>query len=49
MLRGFTLLTGQNNWTDITSRAREALRESGIQDGGCIMAKPFYRYRENRE
>ena len=29
MLREFTLPTGQNNWTDITSRAREALRESG--------------------
>ena len=40
MLRGFTLLTGQNNWTDITSRAREALRESGIQDGICVVYCP---------
>ena len=40
MLREFTLSTGQNNWTDITSRAREALRESGIQDGICVVYCP---------
>lgn len=40
MLREFTLPTGQNNWTDITSRAREALRESGIQDGICVVYCP---------
>ena len=40
MLREFTLTTGQNNWTDITSRAREALRESGIQDGICVVYSP---------
>ena len=40
MLREFTLPTGQNNWTDITSRAREALRESGIQDGICVVYSP---------
>ena len=40
MLREFTLTTGQNNWTDITSRAREALRESGIQDGICVVYCP---------
>ena len=40
MLREFSLSTGQNNWTDITSRAREALRESGIQDGICVVYCP---------
>ena len=40
MLREFTLSTGQNNWTDITLRAREALRESGILDGICVVYCP---------
>ena len=40
MLREFTLKTERNNWTDVTSRARETLRESGIANGLCVVYCP---------
>ena len=40
MLREFTLKTERNNWTDITSRIRETLRESGIVNGLCVVYCP---------
>ena len=40
MLREYSLTTGQNNWTDITRQVRETLRESGIQDGICVVYCP---------
>ena len=36
MLREFSLSTAHNNWTDVTDRARETLRESGVKDGHCV-------------
>ncbi len=40
MLREFSLPTAHNNWTDVTDRARETLRESGIRDGICVVYCP---------
>ena len=40
MLREFSLSTAHNNWTDVTDRARETLRESGIRDGLCVVYCP---------
>ena len=40
MLREYSLTTGQNNWTDITQRVKDALRESGITNGLCVVYCP---------
>ena len=40
MLRDYSLTTGQNNWTDITQRVKDALRESGIINGLCVVYCP---------
>ena len=40
MLRDYSLTTGQNNWTDITQRVKDALRESGITNGLCVVYCP---------
>ena len=40
MLREYSLTTGQNNWTDITQRVKDALRESGIANGLCVVYCP---------
>ena len=40
MLREFSLSTAHNNWTDVTDRARETLRESGVKDGLCVVYCP---------
>ena len=40
MLREYSLTTGQNNWTDITQRAKDALRESRIANGLCVVYCP---------
>ena len=40
MLRDYSLTTGQNNWTDITQRVKDALRESGIANGLCVVYCP---------
>ena len=40
MLRDYSLTTGQNNWTDITQRVKDALRESGITSGLCVVYCP---------
>ena len=40
MLREYSLTTGQNNWTDITQRVKDALRESGIVNGLCVVYCP---------
>lgn len=40
MLRDYSLTTGQNNWTDITKRVKDALRESGITSGLCVVYCP---------
>ena len=40
MLREYSLTTGQNNWTDITRQVKDALRESGITNGLCVVYCP---------
>ena len=40
MLREYSLTTGQNNWTDITRQVKDALRESGISNGLCVVNCP---------
>lgn len=40
MLREFALTTGKNNWTDVTQRVRDFVRESGINDGLCVVYCP---------
>jgi secondary thiamine-phosphate synthase enzyme len=40
MLREFSISTGQNNWTDVTDRVKDALRESGCKDGLCVVYCP---------
>ena len=40
MLREYSLTTGQNNWTDITRQVKDALRESGIANGLCVVYCP---------
>ena len=40
MLREYSLKTGANDWTDVTGRVREALRESGVKDGVCLVYCP---------
>ena len=40
MLREYSLTTGQNNWTDITRQVKDALRESGISNGLCVVYCP---------
>ena len=40
MLREFLISTGQNNWTDVTDRVKDALRESGCKDGLCVVYCP---------
>jgi secondary thiamine-phosphate synthase enzyme len=36
----FTLSTERNLWIDVTSRVRDALRESGAKNGLCIVYCP---------
>lgn len=40
MLFEFTLSTERNLWIDVTSRVRDALRESGAKNGLCIVYCP---------
>ncbi len=40
MLREYSLNTGRNNWTDLTDRVRDAVRESGVRDGLCLVYCP---------
>lgn len=40
MLREMTLATERNNWTDVTARVRDALRESGVKNGLCVVYCP---------
>ena len=40
MLREDSLTTGQNNWTDITQRVKDALRDRGIANGLCVVYCP---------
>ena len=40
MLREYSLTTGQNNWTDVTRQVKDALRESGIANGLCVVYCP---------
>ena len=40
MLREMTLTTERNNWTDVTARVRDALRESGVKNGLCVVYCP---------
>ncbi len=40
MLREYSLNTGRNNWTDVTDRVRDAVRESGVRDGLCLVYCP---------
>ena len=40
MLREMTLTTERNNWTDVTARVCDALRESGVQNGLCVVYCP---------
>ncbi len=40
MLREFALTTGKNDWTDVTERVRDFVRESGMQDGLCVVCCP---------
>ena len=40
MLCEFTLVSERNSWTDVTARVREALRESGVQNGLCVVYCP---------
>ncbi len=40
MLFEFTLSTERNLWIDVTSRLRDALRESGAKNGLCIVYCP---------
>ena len=40
MLREMTLTTERNNWTDVTARVRDALRESGVNSGLCVVYCP---------
>lgn len=40
MLREFALTTERNSWVDVTSRVRDALRESGAKNGLCVVYCP---------
>lgn len=40
MLREYSLNTGRNNWTDVTNRVLDAVRESGVRDGLCLVYCP---------
>ena len=40
MLREMTLATERNNWTDVTARVRDTLRESGVKNGLCVVYCP---------
>ena len=40
MLCEFTLVSERNSWTDVTARVRDALRESGVQNGLCVVYCP---------
>lgn len=40
MLREYTLKTGRNDWTDVTGRVAEAVRESGVTTGVCRVYCP---------
>ncbi len=40
MLREFSLATERNNWIEVTGRVREFLRESGAQNGLCVVYCP---------
>lgn len=40
MLREMTLTTERNNWTDVTARVRDTLRESGVKNGLCVVYCP---------
>lgn len=40
MLREFTLRTSRENWINITPQIREAIRESGVADGVCLVHCP---------
>jgi secondary thiamine-phosphate synthase enzyme len=40
MLREYSLKTGRNDWTDVTARVRDAVRESGVSEGSCLVYCP---------
>jgi len=40
LLREYTLSTGRNNWINVTNQVREALNESGVRDGSCLVYCP---------
>ena len=40
MLCEMTLATERNNWMDVTARVRDALRESGVNSGLCVVYCP---------
>lgn len=40
MLREYAISTGKNSWTNITGRVSEALAESGVTDGVCLVYCP---------
>ena len=40
MLCEFTLASERNSWTDVTARVRDALRESGVRSGLCVVYCP---------
>ncbi len=40
MQREFSLRTGRNDWTDVTARVQDAVRESGVSEGLCLVYCP---------
>ena len=40
MLCEFTLASERNSWTDVTARVRDALRESVVRSGLCVVYCP---------
>jgi len=40
MLREISLSTKRNSWTDVTEKIKEMVKESGIQNGLCVVYCP---------
>jgi secondary thiamine-phosphate synthase enzyme len=40
MLREFALSTAKNNWTDVTEQVKGFVRDSGVQNGLCVVYCP---------
>jgi len=40
MLREFSLATERNNWIEVTGNVRDLVRESGVQNGLCVVYCP---------